>query len=333
MNIPEGVDLRDYIRIVGELEAQEIYSAGAWREPLLKKADGDDDLTGCTLPWGKTFGQFRLRPSEITVLGGMNGHRKSMVTTQMALALAHQGQKIAIASLEMKPVETLWRMCLQSSGISSGRPSKEFINRFTDFADSHVLIYDQLDSVKTEKVLGFVNYVSSELGVQHIFIDSLAKCGIGVENREGEADFINNLAYSAKHLGCHIYLVSHVRKPHSAGEEYIPTKFDVKGNSAIVDLADNLIICWSDKKREGLKLIERDEKQQEYIDKSYDQRLIVAKQRHGAWEGTIGLYSHHSLQFTSRENQSFRYPLEEKWLTDTAKVVHNNQQFPKEEKV
>ena len=47
MNIPEGVDLRDYIRIVGELEAQEIYSAGAWREPLLKKADGDDDLTGC----------------------------------------------------------------------------------------------------------------------------------------------------------------------------------------------------------------------------------------------------------------------------------------------
>ena len=323
MKIPEKIDLRDYIKLVGELEAQEIHSAGKWRDELLAKALGDEEVTGDTLPWGKVKDYFRLRPSEVTVWAGMNGHRKSMATGMVALDLAHQGKRIAIASLEMKPAETLWRMCLQASGIAHGKPSKGFVDDFTDFADEHILIYDQLDSIATEKVLGFVNYVGSELKCNHVFLDSLAKCGIGVENREGESDFINNLAWSAKHLGTHIHLVSHVRKPHSAGEEYVPSKFDVKGNSAIVDLADNLVVCWADKRRENLKhLPSLDEKQLEYMNNTFDQKLIVAKQRHGAWEGTIGLYSHHSLQFTAHKGKSIEYDLTVR--KDSATVDNDN---------
>lgn len=310
MKIPPNVNLKDYIQIVGEAESQEIHTAGYWREQLLERADGIK-VTGDKLPWAKIQENFRLRPSEITIWGGMNGHRKSMVLGMIALSLARQGQKVAIASLEMKPEETLWRMCLQASGGRSANPSKDFIQSFTDFADEYILIYDQLDSVPTEKVLGFANYCGSELGVSHIMIDSLAKCGIGVENREGEADFINNLAWSAKHLGTHIHLVSHVRKPQSSGEEYVPNKFDVKGTSALVDLADNLVIVWTDKKRERLKQLDSlDEKQKEYFDNSFDQKLVVAKQRHGFWEGTIGLYSHQSLQFTAIPNKPLDYKID-----------------------
>lgn len=326
MNIPPNVNLKDYIKIVGESEAQEIHTAGYWREQLLERSNGIK-VTGDKLPWGKVQENFRLRPNELTIWGGMNGHRKSMVLGMVALSLALQGKKVAIASLEMKPEETLWRMCLQASGSKTANPPKEFIEKFTDFADENILIYDQLDSVPTEKVLGFANYCGSELGVSHIIIDSLAKCGIGVENREGEADFINNLAWSAKHLGTHIHLVSHVRKPQSAGEEYVPNKFDVKGTSALVDLADNLVIVWADKKRERLKQLDNlDEKQQEYFDNSFDQKLIVAKQRHGHWEGTIGLYSHNSLQFTAIEGRAIGFGIE-----NLNKTVDNENMIPDNE--
>ena len=311
MNIPHNVDFRDYISIIGEAEAQEIHHAGFWREQIHERAK-NLELCGDLLPWSKVSQRFKLRAGECTLWAGMNGHKKSMVLGQVALSLMCQGKKIAIASLEMKPEETLWRMCQQAAGLTEGQPSQEFINTFMDLADEHLVIYDQLDSVKTEKILGFVNYCGQVLKCDHIMIDSLAKCGIGVENREGEADIINRLAWSAKHLNTHIHLVSHVRKPQSAGEEYIPTKFDVKGSSALVDLVDNLVICWANKKRESLKeLSQLDEKEQEYFDKTFDQLLVMAKQRHGRWEGKVGLYHHQSLQFVSREGKAMDYKIDQ----------------------
>ena len=316
MNIPDNVDFRDYITIVGESEAQEIHNAGFWREQIHERAK-NLELSGDLLPWEKIREHFKLRNGEISLWAGMNGHKKSMLLGQVALSLAIQGKRIAIASLEMKPEETLWRMCQQAAGLFSGQPSEDFINTFMDLADQQIVIYDQLDSVKTEKILGFVNYCGQVLACDHIIIDSLAKCGIGVENREGEADIINNLAWSAKHLNTHIHLVSHVRKPQSSGEEYIPTKFDVKGSSALVDLVDNLVICWANKKRESLKeLGDLEEKEQEYFDATFDQLMIIAKQRHGRWEGKIGLYHHQSLQFVAREGKAMDYKIDQQFESD-----------------
>jgi len=326
MNIPHNVSFADYISIIAESEAQEIHHAGHWREQIHERSK-NLELSGDLLPWAKVTG-FKLRPNEISLWCGMSGHRKSMILTgQVALSLMCQGKKIAIASLEMKPEETLWRMCQQAAGLTVGQPSQEFINTFMDLADEYLVIYDQLDSVKTEKILGFVNYCGKVLECDHIMIDSLAKCGIGQENRDGEADIINRLAWSAKHLNTHIHLVSHVRKPQSLGEEYIPTKFDVKGSSALVDLVDNLVICWANKKRESLKeLGQLDEKEQEYFDKTFDQLLIIAKQRHGRWEGKVGLYHHQSLQFVSREGKPIDYKIDQvfdiKEENTEEKIIH-----------
>ena len=180
MNIPPNVDFNDYVRVVGELEAQEIHSAGRWTNDLIERSKGVQEY-GDKLPWSKTWdGGIRFRPSEVSVWAGQNGHRKSMCLGMAALWWAKQGRRIAIASLEMKPTETLWRMCLQAAGSSSGGvPSEEFIREFSAFADRHILVYDQLDTVKTEKILGFVHYAAKELACDHIIIDSLAKAGTG----------------------------------------------------------------------------------------------------------------------------------------------------------
>tara|TARA_R110000868_G_scaffold207972_3_gene457106 strand:+ start:1330 stop:2268 length:939 start_codon:yes stop_codon:yes gene_type:complete len=300
MHIPHGIDFKKYIEEVGKLESQEIHSAGEWKPDLIERSYGEV-ITGDCLPWAKTFPLFRLRPGELTLWGGMNGHRKSMLLGQVMLNLL-ETRKVAIASLEMKPVETLWRMCLQAAG--TGNPSREFIERFADYADRNLLVYDQLDTVKAEKILGFVHWCAREMKCDHIVIDSLTKCGLGTADRDKEADFIDRLQWAAKSLNCHIHLVCHVRKPDNRGEDYKPNKFDVRGAGQLVDLCDNLVIVWKDKKRESMKGLNLEVKHQEYFDKSSDQVLLIEKQRHGAWEGNVNLFFHNaSLQFTSEENR------------------------------
>jgi len=300
MQIPHGIDFKQYIKLVGEGEEQEIRPAGYWKPNLIERSYGEV-ITGDCLPWAKTFPLFRLRPGELTLWGGMNGHRKSMLLGQVMLNLL-ETRKVAIASLEMKPVETLWRMCLQAAG--TGNPSKEFIERFSDYTDRNLVVYDQLDTVKSDRILGFVHYCASELKCEHIVIDSLTKCALGTRDADAEADFIDRLQWAAKTLQCHIHLVCHVRKPQDRGEEYQPTKFDVRGAGQLVDLCDNLVIVWKDKKRESMKGINLEGKHQEYFDSHSDQVLKIEKQRHGAWEGNVNLFFHNpSLQFVSEENR------------------------------
>lgn len=308
MRIPENVDFRDYIKIVGDLEAQEIHSAGYWGDKLQAMAKGPS-IRGDRLPWSKTHGVFRMRPGEITLWAGINGHKKSMMLGQVMLWLSRH-RRIAIASLEMFPEETLWRMCQQAAGVTGGVPSSQFISDFTEFADKNILIYDQLDNVATEKILGFVHYCGQELKCDHIVIDSLSKCGIK-NDIDAENEFINRLAWAAKHLKCHIHLVHHVRKPPQSNPAYKPSKFDVKGSGSLTDLVDNVAIVWADKKREAIKevLANGGDADENYLLKSSDQELIIEKQRHGKWEGFFKLWFHESGQFIPEDRGPLPFDL------------------------
>jgi twinkle protein len=242
-----------------------------------------------------------------------------------ALWWAKDDRKVAIASLEMQPTETLWRMCLQAAGSSTGgTPTEEFIREFSAFADKNILIYDQLDSVKTEKILGFVHYAAKHLGCNHIIIDSLAKAGISVEDRQGETEFINRLAWAAKHLKCHIHLVAHIRKPQSGMEHKPATKYEVKGSSTLVDLVDNVIVVHMDKKRDQLKhLPSLTEEQQNYFDSHHDMLLCIQKQRHGAFEGTFAFYNHPSLQMTAQEGKAIPFDFNDLIRTENEEICPN----------
>ena len=316
MNIPPNVDFNDYIKVVGDLEAQEIHSAGFWGDKLLAMANGPE-VRGDRLPWAKTHNVFRMRPGEVTLWAGINGHKKSMMLGQVMLHLARY-RKIAIASLEMFPEETLWRMCCQAAGNNSGNPSPAFIKEFTHFADKNILIYDQLDSVPTEKILGFVHYCALVLKCNHIVLDSLSKCGIK-NDIDAENEFINRLAYAAKHFKIHIHLVHHVRKPPQSQPAYKPSKFDIKGSGSLTDLVDNVAIVWADKKREAIKesISTGWDGDRTYLDKTSDQELIIEKQRHGKWEGFFKLWFHPSGQFIPEDKYAIPFKMtheEPNWL-------------------
>lgn len=314
MNL-QNVDFDKYYRDMGDRESGLIFQPSHWIDDIADRLDRQGKPWGDKMPWEKTHELVRLRPGELSIWGGMSGHKKSMLLGWVMANLAKSYESpAAIASLEMPPAETLLRMARQCTGCY---PSTEAMGEFLQWADTRFAIYDELRAVNFHRILGFVYYCAKELNYRHIVIDSLTKCGISPKDTEKEKEFLDKLQWAAKTTGCHVHLVAHVRKPSGAGEEYIPNKFDIRGAGEITDLADNVFICWSNKRRaEILSKADRygktslDPSDMEFLNNSVDQKLIVAKQRDGDFEGTINLFfDRRSLQFVADEGrrQEFKY--------------------------
>ena len=265
-------------------------------EVKLRIAQGPTQF-GDKLPWKKSYDNVRLRPGEVSLWAGINGHGKSLLLGQVVLWLPCE-QKSLIASLEMPPASTIERMCRQS--LPSGIPTDKYIEEFAQFTD-HIWIYDQTDTVPTERMLAMVYYATKQLGMNHIMIDSLVKCGIAPDDYNKQKYFVDRLCWVAKTNKVHIHLVHHVRKGDKEGKT--PDKFDIKGAGEITDLVDDVFIVHRNRDKER-----KMEAKEPVGELEPDTVIAVAKQRHGGWEGTIPLYFHHaSQQFMSAPNNPIRW--------------------------
>ena len=290
----------ELMEFLGQQESQSIRWGHEYEEELVGEFHGGNIMTGATLPWGDTHDKIRFRQGEVTVHAGSNGHFKSMVTGQMASWFALQGEPSGLMSFEMPVRKTQYRMCRQMAG--SACPSENFIRRWAAWNNQNLAYFDKLDTVPSTRVLGALLYMVRDMGCRHVFIDSLTKCGLPYGERGPEKAFIDALCATAKASQAHIHLVCHVRKPQHSGQDYRPSKYDVRGAGELTDLVDNVIVHWHDWKKFELK--RRQEAgiaitgaDADYLEKNPDQRFIVEKQRHGEFQGTIGLTMDASLQF------------------------------------
>ncbi len=315
MEITTNYTDKDLLQFLGEQESQDIRWGSEYEDDLMDFLDNGHILTGAKLPWSNHQDSFRLRGGEVTIIAGMNGHKKSMLLGQIMAWLALQGERVGVMSFEMPIRDTQARMLRQAAGTQ--HPHKEYARDWVRWNYESICYYDKLDTAASDRVLGAIYYMAQEMGCKHIMIDSLTKCGLPYADREAEKKFIDALSATAKVFDIHIYLVCHVRKPAQGGEEYIPSKFDVRGAGELTDLVHNVLICWTDKRKEQLnKMVEFkgagsiSAKDHEYIQERPDQRLIVAKQRNGEFEGTIGLhFNKSSLQFTDREGRNLPFDI------------------------
>jgi len=296
MNIIQDTDLLEF---TGKQESQSICNYVDFQSATINRIQQGTKVFGDAMPWDKTLDKFRFRPGEITIWAGVNGNGKSLVMGQCALWLMpYTG--VLIASMEMKPAATMARMVRQASGYEN--PSKGYMEKF--FADSHKLwIYDQLDTVESDRILGMCHYAATECGVKHIMIDSMVKCGISPDDYAKQKEFVDKLTWVAKRYDIHVHLVVHMRK--GANETEIPDKFSVKGAGEITDLCDNLLIVARNlKKDRKVRELKNGKSLDPDIEKQPDCFLRVAKQRHGEWEGMWGFWWHSpSQQWTPRQNE------------------------------
>lgn len=273
-------------------ESANVKPASSWMDGVVERIHG----TGSAENWvptgfAKTSGCFDLRPGELTIWAGINGHGKTTMLSQVMLSLIGRGQKVCLASLEMKPAETMAKMSRQAAG--SERPSVDYIRKFHRWTDGRLWIYDHVGRIAASRVLAVATYVRKELGMDHLVVDSLMKCGIGTEDYTAQRDFVDGLCAICRDTGLSIHLVAHMRK--GENEKSAPGKFDVKGAGEITDLVDNLLIVWRNMRKED---------KPDTPSSDADTYMRVAKQRHHSWEGSFAFwFDKGSQQFLEFERQ------------------------------
>ena len=296
-------DSIDFSAYLTETEPkQKVRPASEFVQDLIDDLGSEKREKRAYLPWEKTHGLFAFRPGEVTLWGGVNGHGKSLMTGLAALSLCTQGEKVCIASFEMKPRKSLERMARQFSSQAAPTPFemrdsavmaafRDCYEQFRDWTDRQLWFYDQQGTVKTETLIGVMRYCAKELGITHFFIDSLMKCIAGEDDYNGQKTFIDEVTAIARDYGMHIHVIHHIKK--LASEEAQPDKMDVKGSGSITDQVDNLLLVWRNKKKE------RDQQAGKKVSETEpDALLICDKQRNGEWEGKFSLwYERDSQQF------------------------------------
>jgi twinkle protein len=291
----------DIDAVIEEVAMQDVRPASDWIEEVCEeRAESEPD----SLPWpSRTNGRFGFRPGELTIWAGMNGSGKSLIVGQAMLWLL-PSSVVTIASMEMRPVDTLLRMCNQAAGCVASPIFKRGLLSWTGTGTTaRLYVYDQTDTVPAERILAVSRLAATKLGSNHIVIDSLTKCGLPNSDKyDAQIRFVDRLQWVAKSTKAHIHLVAHVRK--GDDEAKAPNKFDIRGAGEVSDLADNVLLLWRnnrkevaiDKQRNGATLSD------ESVLREPDTFLRVAKQRHHSWEGTFGLWWHReSGQFVAQQ--------------------------------
>lgn len=278
-----------------------VLPASAWAQDMAQKLRSKAHEKRVYLPWEKASDYFCFRRGEVTLWGGQNGHGKSQITTQQVLSLIGQGERVCVASFEMKPVTTLERMVRMYCGTNpyspefQGESGIEAVDalyaEFFDWTTNRLWLYDQMGTANAAKVCGMARYCAKELGITHIVVDNLAKCVSGEDDYNGQKAFVDQLTAVARDYACHIHIVHHLKKP--SRETDVPDKHDMKGSGAITDQVDNVFMVWRNKaKEEDMKANGAMAKKAQ----EPDQYLFCRKQRNydGSTEGepTISLWYH-----------------------------------------
>lgn len=254
--ITDEIDFAAYLR---ETDAQaKVKNAGVWVDSMKKRLRMKASEVNILLPWVKSQDDFAFRMGEVTIWGGVNGHGKSLVTSQVALSLMGQDQKVCIASFEMKPMKTLERMTRMFNGSNPFSPEfqgdqglkvlDDLYDQFGEWTNGRLWLYDQQGTTDASLVIGMAKYCAKELGIKHIFIDNLAKCVRAEDDYNGQKAFVDDITAIAKDFDCHIHIVHHMRKGNKETDAL--DKNDFKGSGSIADQPDNLIGVWRNKAKE-----------------------------------------------------------------------------------
>ena len=277
------------------------------REKIVDQIENGKSVKGIKLPWSKTHNEVGL-PIGVTLLAGANASFKSTLASQILLYAAKE-IKVGLASFEMTIADIGELMCQQTAG--SDDPTKMWYDKFEQWADDKIYVFDQLGSVIPEKVLGAVHGFG-QIGCKLVCVDSLMMCSVGGDDRSGlekERAFVSSLIGIARTHDMAVILVHHLRKPSqmSNGQQYIGTKWDIRGSGQIVDLAALVLLASSDQKKTEL-IQKRDkfgialtDKEDEYISKHACLKLNVAKNRYSAFEGYINLWRQTGRNHTGSE--------------------------------
>lgn len=292
MELIGAIDLSAYVK-ADDLTAK-VQPASEFLADVRREFEPEEKRSGTRAPSMLAAARgLQFRPGEVTVWAGYNGHRKSMLTSQVALDLCVQRQRVMVASLEMSPARTMARMTRQATAVA--RPAEATIEAFHRWTDGRLWLFDHVGRIDPESCMALCRYFAAEKQGQHVFIDSMMMVCGSEEHLDEQKAFVTGIVRCAVETGLHIHVVAHCRKPGNGDDSDPPTKYDVKGSGAITDQAPNVVMVWSDRAKAAAMNAGNP------VDQTKpDALMTVEKQRNGPWEGRVRLWFHgESLRFAA----------------------------------
>lgn len=304
----EGVTQAEFQALLDQAtttDPEELRGAETYVDDLIDIFHPSDDVEpGFSPPWD-TFDEFRFRPGEVTILGGINGHGKSQLAGNIVLEAMHQGQRASIASMEFRAEKMLGRLTRQAT--CRPDPSVAYIRQAAQWYQDRLWVFDVVGTAKADRILEVFDYARRRYGIDLFVVDNLAKCGYAEDDYNGQKGLLDRLTDFVKLHHCHLILVVHLRK--GMDESQPVGKFSVKGSGAITDMADSLLLIWRNKAKEAARKAElasggSKPMPQKLVDQS-DTTLNCEKQRNGESEPWAALtFDPTSTQFLPNGNVS-----------------------------
>lgn len=249
-----------------------------WPEP--------GERQGYTVPYGKLVGKLDFRPGDVTLWTGASGAGKSQVLCDSTPHWITEGARVCMASFEMHPSQTLRRMVKQTGNVD--RPTRGFLDDILAFLDVGLLLYEKVGKEGVGPLLEIFDYARAKYGCDVFVIDSLLRLGIGSEDYTGQEKAVFAIVDWTVKNSVHTHLVAHARKGEKGGGP--PEIEDVKGASEIAANAANILTFWRNRAHEDKLAAAKTEEEWASLNEKPGVVMNVAKQRHGDFEGKIGLW-------------------------------------------
>lgn len=247
---------------------------------------GEGTHVGYSTPYGKLGTHLLFRPGEVTVWTGASGSGKSQILTDCTVGWIKQGSRVCVASLEMKPEQTLKRMVKQASGID--RPTLPFLRAILEWMSQGLLLYEKVGKAGADALLEVFDYARAKYGCDQFIIDSLMRLGIASDDYTGQEKAVFRIIDWAISNNVHVHLVAHSRKGEKGAGA--PETEDIKGASEIGANAFNIISIWRNREHEDRLKAAKTEVERQQLDDKPGVMMNIAKQRNGDFEGKIGLW-------------------------------------------
>lgn len=264
-----------------------------------------DTPIGYRTPYKKLADKLLFRPGELTLWTGMSGGGKSQILSDCIVDWVGQGSRICLSSLEMKPEQSLKRMCKQTVGVD--RPTEQAIGSALTWLDTGLLLYERVGKSGIPALLDIFDFARAKYGCDQFVVDSLMRLGIDPEDYSAQEKAMFQIVDWTLSRGIHTHLVAHSRK--GAIDRGVPETEDIKGAMEIGANAFNIVAVWRNRKLEDQLKATQDEAEKQKLLEKPTVIVNVAKQRNGDFEGKIGLwFNQENYQYKcERDEWSRRY--------------------------
>lgn len=252
---------------------------------------------GYRTPYRSIGDDLLFRPADVTIWSGASGAGKSQVLSDCVVDWIKQGSMVCLSSLEMKPSQTLKRMAKQVVG--TDRPTVEALGRAMNWLNGGLILYTLTGKAKTKALIEVFEYCRAKYGCDQFVIDSLMRLGIDGDDYNGQESAVFDVVDWTLSRNVHTHLVAHSRKSGDKSHP-VPETDDIKGAMEIGANASNIVTVWRNRKMEELQAAENP-KAEDLLKPTV--LFNVAKQRHGDFEGRVGLwFNQETYQYRSSQD-------------------------------